>query len=160
MRRNERDKTKRAERRAAGLPRPYHDRIQARRLKSAERPAYDLIMSRRRLIQGAGASGATGKRAFLEAWDAALRENRRRTRRVAKGLPATPKSPAQRTTEARERRKQAWEAYIVNQWWSPEISAAEAKEILRGLHPSFTEYQVEFEHGRILSCVHSREIES
>lgn len=157
VRRNERDKAKRAERRAAGLPRPYHDRIQARR---EERKAAGLP----RNYEAPGSSTPRWRKwrakqkGLLKAWDAALRENRRRTRRIAKGLPATPKSPAQRTTEARERRKQAWEVYVVAQWWSEEIPPAEAKEILRGLHPSFTEYQVEFEHGRILSCAHHEKL--
>ena len=157
IRRNERDKTKRAACKAAGLPRPYFDTIRARKAKrraAGLRPNYGSAEANTRRWR----KWRDRQRAFLAAWDAALRENRRRTRRVARGLPATPKSPAQRTTEARERREQAWEAYIVNQWWSPEISAAEAKEILRGLHPSFTEYQVEFEHGRILSCAHHEKL--
>lgn len=148
---NERRKAKRAEARAAGLPRPYAEGIKAnkeRRRAAGLWPNYEAP----------GASTPRWRRwwakqkAFLKAWTAAIREDRRRARRVAKGLPPTPKSASERAAESRERRRVAREAYLIIQWWSPEISAGEAKTVLQGLYPAFDEYQLSFEYNKLLGC--------
>lgn len=84
------------------------------------------------------------RRILLEAWNQALKENRRRDRRVARGLPAAPKTSTQRARECLERKATKHAVYLeylrLQCWFSPAVSPEtvqgwlEAKE--PGLHSS------------------------
>jgi hypothetical protein len=82
-----------------------------------------------------------------QAWDAAIAENKRRDRRIARGLPATPKTSTERARESRERKASQRAIYLESQWWSPELSEKDAKAILVSQHPSLAdemELQVQY----------------
>jgi hypothetical protein len=83
------------------------------------------------------------QRALREAWDAALKENRRRDRRIARGLPPLPKTSTQRAQESRERKAAQRAAYLTNQWWSPALSESDAKAIVQNQQPGVDESRIQ-----------------
>jgi hypothetical protein len=83
------------------------------------------------------------QRVLREAWDAALKENRRRDRRIARGLPPMPKTSTQRAQESRERKAAQRADYLANQWWSPALSETDAKAILQNQQPGVDESRIQ-----------------
>jgi hypothetical protein len=102
----------------------------------------------------------------LAAWDEAIREDRRRTRRIAKGLRATPLTQAEKDAayRARKAEKQARKAaekavYLASQWWSPEItSEGEIRRLIHEQHPDLDEMQLHVECGRLLTIAHGENL--
>lgn len=140
----ERQKNRRAENwaaRAAGLPVPYPALM---RHGGRERPGASTARVRRFHER---------RRVLVAAWKAALKEDRRRTRRIAKGLIPTPKTSTQRAQETRARKAAERATYLVSEWWAPALSEQDAKAIILNQHPTLDEMQLAFHYSRFVeSC--------
>lgn len=92
------------------------------------------------------------QRVLLAACDAAIRENKRRDRRIARGLPAVPKTHAERQADYLKRKAAERVAYLTSQWWAPALSEADAKAALRAQHPTLTEIEIHTAYAHLLAC--------
>ena len=126
----------RARRKAAGLPNPKTEQSQTR-----EARGNSTIRMRRWREKW---------RILLAAWDEAIKINKRRDRRVAKGLSPVPRSNAEMVAASRAKKAAAREEYLRSQWFSPELSEQEAKAIIAERAPAGTdEMQVHLEYVRL-----------
>ncbi len=125
----------RARRKAAGLPTPKRSN------RKPEKKGNSTIRMRRWREKW---------RILLVAWGEAIREDRRRTRRIAKGLPPIPKKNAEMVAASRAKKAAVREEYLRSQWFSPELSEQEAKAIIMERAPAGTdEMQVHLEYVRL-----------
>jgi hypothetical protein len=121
--------------RAAGLPVPYPERC---RHGGKDKPGASTARVRR---------WKERQRVLLAAWSAALKEDRLRTRRIAKGLRPVPKTHAERQTDYLKR-KAAERAYrLGNSWFSPELGETPAKEQIAKTHPGLDAMSIHVQYG-------------
>jgi hypothetical protein len=121
--------------RVAGLPLPYPERCRhgGKDKPGASTPRWRRFIECRRIL--------------LIAWDAAIRENRRRDRRVAKGLPPVPPTHAQRQADYLKRKAAEKAFRLASSWWSEDIPEGVAKEQIRHTHPTLDEMSVHVQYG-------------
>lgn len=131
IRSREYKRKKREELKAAGIPCPHGGKEPPKASTARVRRFYE----RRRIL--------------IAAWDAAHKEERRRNRRIAKGLPPTPKSSTQRAKESKERKEAKQREYSTSQWWADELTEQEAKVEIKKVHPEFDEMQTHMEFVRL-----------
>jgi hypothetical protein len=142
IRNNERSKNRSKEQRAAnrearaaGLPLPYPNiwRPHKPEPARASTPRWRHFIERQRTL--------------LSAWTEAIAEDKKRTRRLAKGLPPLPKTHAQRQADYLKRKAAERAERLAASWFSPELGETSARERIRQTHPSLDEMTVHVEYG-------------
>ncbi len=86
---------------------------------------------------------------MIEAWTEALKEDRRRARRIAKGLSPVAPTHADRQREYVKRKADAKATLLTYSWFSPELSETPAREQIAKTHPELDDITVHYQYGHL-----------
>jgi hypothetical protein len=147
--RRRRDKRWRAENKAAELAEAVlpHPQLRAPLRKRKPEPSGKSAERWRKF-------GVRQKR-LLSDWEQALREDRRRTKRIARGLSPTPMISTARSKLTRERRVARREAYLSSQWFSPALDELTARAIITERHPNRTALEQHYDYAALAAQCHA-----
>lgn len=89
------------------------------------------------------------QRSLLATWTAAIAEDKKRTRRLAKGLPAVQKTHAERQADYVKRKAAEKAVRLANSWFSPELGETAAREQIRQTHPELDDVTIHYQYGHL-----------